>query len=109
MSLSDTDRRANVIASSKWSGLSSGTGSSYSSSMLASPRSLRSFSIRISFSIDSRMASLHARWQISVRSAAEKPGVTLDRYARSTLGSRGDLRRAARRISVRDPSSGSGM
>lgn len=39
---------------------------------------------RISLSIDSRMASLQARWQISVRSAPEKPLVIFARNSRST-------------------------
>lgn len=38
----------------------------------------------ISASMASRMASLQARWQISVRSAPEKPSVMPDRYSRST-------------------------
>lgn len=38
----------------------------------------------ISLSMDSRMASLQARWQISVRSAPEKPLVILARKSRST-------------------------
>lgn len=38
----------------------------------------------ISLSIDSRMASLQARWQISVRSAPEKPLVILARNSKST-------------------------
>lgn len=37
----------------------------------------RSFSLRISVSMHCLMASLHARWQISVRSAPENPCVTL--------------------------------
>jgi hypothetical protein len=37
----------------------------------------RSFSLRISVSMHCLMASLHARWQISVKSAPEKPCVTL--------------------------------
>jgi len=40
---------------------------------LASALAARSFSCSISFSIDSRIASLAARWQISVRSAPLKP------------------------------------
>jgi len=38
-----------------------------------------SLSLRISFSMHSLMASLHARWQISVRSAPEKPLVIFAR------------------------------
>lgn len=38
---------------------------------------VRSFSLRISVSIHCLIASLHARWQISVISAPEKPCVTL--------------------------------
>jgi len=37
----------------------------------------RSFSLRISVSMHCLMASLHARWQISVKSAPENPCVTL--------------------------------
>lgn len=36
-------------------------------------------SLLISFSMDSRMASLQALWQISVKSAPEKPLVILAR------------------------------
>lgn len=43
-----------------------------------------SLSLRISFSMLSLMASLHARWQISVRSAPEKPLVILARKSKST-------------------------
>lgn len=44
----------------------------------------RSLSLRISFSMLSLMASLHARWQISVRSAPEKPLVIFARKSKST-------------------------
>lgn len=37
----------------------------------------RSFSLRISLSMHCLMASLQARWQISVKSAPENPWVTL--------------------------------
>ena len=53
--------------SSKWSRLSSGTGSV--SMMSSSGFSLRLLSSAMSFSIDSLIASLPARWQISVKSA----------------------------------------
>lgn len=43
-----------------------------------------SLSLRISFSMLSLMASLHARWQISVRSAPEKPLVIFARKSKST-------------------------
>ena len=76
-SLSLTERRANFIDSSKWALVISGTRSGISSVSialgLASALAARSFSCSISFSIDSRIASLAARWQISVRSAPLKP------------------------------------
>lgn len=43
-----------------------------------------SLSRRISFSMLSLMASLHARWQISVRSAPENPLVIFARKSKST-------------------------
>lgn len=43
-----------------------------------------SLSLRISFSMLSLIASLHARWQISVRSAPEKPLVIFARKSKST-------------------------
>lgn len=43
-----------------------------------------SLSLRISLSMLSLIASLHARWQISVRSAPEKPLVIFARKSRST-------------------------
>lgn len=49
------------------------------------------FSRRISASIESRMASLHARWQTSVRSAPLKPWVTLAMYIRSMSCEDSDL------------------
>lgn len=44
-----------------------------------------SLSWLISFSMLSRIANLQARWQISVRSAPEKPTVVFARYVRSTF------------------------
>lgn len=41
-------------------------------------------SLLISFSMDSRIASLQALWQISVKSAPENPLVILARKSRST-------------------------
>ena len=63
----------------------------------------------MSASMFSLMASLQARWQISVMSAPEKPLVTLARKLRSTSLARGDLRRLALRMEMRLSSSGSGM
>lgn len=48
--------------------------------------------LSMSFSMFSRMAALHARWQISVMSAPEKPCVNLTRVSKSTSGAMGDLR-----------------
>lgn len=79
MSASLTDRRANFMASSKWARVMQGT-SSRSSSM-RSGFSARRFSFSMSRSIDSRIAYLHARWQISVISAPENPFVNCDTFA----------------------------
>mmetsp|Transcript_40012 Transcript_40012/g.110128 ORF Transcript_40012/g.110128 Transcript_40012/m.110128 type:complete len:218 (+) Transcript_40012:45-698(+) len=81
MSLSFTERRANFIDSSKCALVISGTGSTASSVSIAAspPAAAFSFSSSISFSIDSRIAILAARWQISVRSAPEKPCSVLER------------------------------
>ncbi|TNN54968.1 hypothetical protein EYF80_034836 [Liparis tanakae] len=65
-----------------------------------------SLSLRISFSMHSLMASLHARWQISVRSAPEKPLVI---FANSVTLLMGLLRRLAFRMLILLFSSGSGM
>ena len=77
--------------------------------LTSSPWSIRSFSCSISLAMHSLIASLQARWQISVKSAPEKPLVTRARCSISTSGSTGDLRRLALKIDKRDPSSGSGM
>merc|ERR1719231_2021919 len=63
----------------------------------------------MSFSMFSRIAYLHARWQISVMSAPEKPFVCLASVSRSRSSARGDLRRFALKMFRRDPSSGRGM
>ena len=101
MSASDTERRAYFIASSKCARVMQGTGSigldglrgrlgfglgrgggsvgvrlhgrAAAAAAAAAAASARSLSM--SFSIDSRIAYLHARWQISVMSAPEKPVV----------------------------------
>lgn len=56
----------------------------YALTIAVSFLSCRCLSARISASIASLIASLQALWQISVRSAPEKPSVIRDRYARST-------------------------
>merc|ERR1719488_452295 len=61
-----------------------GTGSGASASIESAPEAARSFSASISFSMDSRMAILAARWQISVRSAPEKPWSVRARKVMST-------------------------
>ena len=73
-SSSETDRRANFMASSKWVRLISGT---RSSSISIFGLAARSFSHLILASFDWRIANLQARWQISVKSAPEKLCVTL--------------------------------
>ena len=55
------------------------------------------------------MAYLHARWQISVMSAPEKPFVKRTRRSMSTPSSTGDLRRAALKMLRLLGSSGRGM
>ncbi len=52
---------------------------------------------------------MHARWQISVMSAPEKPLVYLTSRSWSTSGAMGDLRSTALKICRRLGSSGSGM
>lgn len=108
MSASDTERRAYFIASSKCALVISGTGSASSSSMV-SGFSARRFSRSMSRSMDSRMAYLQARWQISVMSAPEKPCVKRASVSMSTSAAMGDLRRFALKMDRRDGSSGSGM
>ena len=51
------------------------------------------FSILMVFSIDSRMAYLQARWQISVKSAPENLAVALAISSMSTSLAMGDLRK----------------
>lgn len=97
MSLSLTERLANFIASSKCPRVISGTRSSSSMpSMTSVPFSFISRSRFMSFSMHSRMANLHARWQISVISAPLKPCVVLAKNWMSTSLEIGDLRRAAK-------------
>ncbi|RNA33076.1 ribosome biogenesis atpase rix7 [Brachionus plicatilis] len=63
----------------------------------------------MSFSIDSLIASLQARWQISVKSAPLKPWVALAKKSKSTSLEMGDFLKAAFRMFMRDFSSGKGI
>ena len=63
----------------------------------------------ISFSMLSRMAYLHARWQISVISAPEYPCVNLAKVSTSTSLAIGDFLKFALKIEILDLSSGNGM
>ena len=96
------------MASSKWAFVISGTGSG-SSSCIASGSAARRCSRSMSRSMDSRMAYLQARWQISVMSAPLKPWVKRARVSMSTSPAMGDLRRAALKMASRLGSSGRGM
>mmetsp|Transcript_30498 Transcript_30498/g.61459 ORF Transcript_30498/g.61459 Transcript_30498/m.61459 type:complete len:238 (-) Transcript_30498:649-1362(-) len=110
MSASETERRANFMASSKWRRVISGTGSTSStSSMASSPRASRSRCRRMCFSMLSRIAYLHARWQISVKSAPENLAVARATSSMEISLASGDLRRHALRMSSREAWSGSGM
>mmetsp|Transcript_43754 Transcript_43754/g.104032 ORF Transcript_43754/g.104032 Transcript_43754/m.104032 type:complete len:238 (+) Transcript_43754:360-1073(+) len=110
MSASETERRANFIASSKCARVISGTWSiSSSSSMASSPCASRSRLARMVFSMLSRIAYLHDRWQISVRSAPENLLVALAISSISMSLASGDLRRHDLRMSTRERWSGSGM
>ena len=63
----------------------------------------------MSASMLSLMASLQALWQISVRSAPEKPLVILARNGRSTSLEIGLFLRLDFRMAILEPSSGRGM
>jgi len=102
------------------SGSSSTSASTIGASSPASMAFCRSFSAssafsrwarmrRMSCSIDWRIASLAERWQISAKSAPEKPWVDLARKPRSTSAATGVFLSVAVRIDRRDGSSGSGM
>ena len=68
-----------------------------------------SFSLLMSASMLSLMASLQALWQISVRSAPENPFVILAKKVRSTSLEMGLFLRLDLRMAILEPSSGSGM
>eukprot|EP00962_Isochrysis_galbana_P021853 scaffold6456_cov98-Isochrysis_galbana.AAC.4 len=94
-SAAETDLRAVSIASSKWERAILAHCSSTGRPAAAS-------------SMFCLMASLHARWQISVMSAPEKPSVRSAYSSRCTSSSSGDRRVHASKILTRHAWSGSG-